>query len=59
MNKILKQFDLSDDQLQKLNEYMEMVLEANKYFNLTSITDKDLFVEKHIYDSLLILKYIE
>lgn len=40
----------------KIIKFMDFVLETNKKFNLTSITDKDIFYHKHIYDSLELLK---
>lgn len=40
-------------QVHALNSYMHHILEQNKYINLTAITDKLDFIEKHIVDSLL------
>lgn len=37
----------------QLEEYMNGVLEWNEKVNLTAITDRDEFVQKHIIDSLL------
>lgn len=49
----MKCINAPDKIKEKLNDYMELVLEYNKVMNLTGITDKDEFVEKHFYDSLL------
>lgn len=39
--------------LSQLNMFYEMVIEKNKQFNLTAITQKDEFATKHILDSVL------
>ena len=41
--------------LDLLWNYMHRVLETNKKFNLTAITDEDAFVEKMLFDSALVL----
>lgn len=43
----------------KILKYKELVLEWNKKFNLTAITDDEEFDIKHIYDCLLLLKLEE
>lgn len=60
MNEILKKyadenprlFGGSADGPDKLQKYMELVLEYNKSINLTAIKDEDEFVIKNIVDSL-------
>ncbi len=55
----LKKIDflsLDDDQIQKLNSYMEFTLEENSKFNLTRNDNKDDFILKNILDSLLIVR---
>ena len=47
-----------DDKLSKLNKYYEMLVEYNKFMNLTGITDKNQVYLKHFYDSLTIAKVI-
>lgn len=42
-----------------LLEYMNIVLEENRKFNLTSITEEDEFIEKNILDSLSGLKWFK
>lgn len=44
---------LDDDKIAKLLAYCDMVLETNKQFNLTAITDMNEFLIKHIADSLV------
>jgi len=39
--------------------YMEEILEKNEHINLTAITDKDEFIQKHYIDSLLAAGYDE
>lgn len=50
---------IDGDKLDKLFGYYEMVIEKNKVMNLTSITDEDEFITKHIIDSLSIVKSID
>ncbi len=47
--------NISVDQLDRLVEFIEILLEANKTTNLTAITDFKEAMVKHIYDSLLIM----
>ena len=49
---------ITDTQLQQLALHQEMVLEKNKYMNLTAITQPEEFAVKHIIDSLTLLPYI-
>lgn len=51
--------EISEDKVQKLFRYYEMVIDKNKVMNLTSIIDEDEFVTKHIIDSLSIVKSID
>lgn len=43
---------LNEDSIDALEAYYDAVIEANKEFNLTSITAKDEFVVKHLIDSI-------
>lgn len=36
-----------------LEQYMELVLERNQHVNLTAITEREAFIEKHYVDSLV------
>lgn len=49
---------LNDNQLEALSLYKEMLVEWNEKINLTAITDDEEIIEKHIIDSLEIVKYI-
>lgn len=50
--------DISKEQLDKLEQYYQIVIEKNKVMNLTGITEKKDFYLKHFYDSLTIHKII-
>lgn len=41
------------EQVEQLMAYMELVLEENKKFNLTAITQREEFIGKHLIDSIL------
>ncbi len=49
---------LTEDMVDTLEAYYDAVIEANKEFNLTSITLKDEFVIKHLIDSLAGVPFI-
>ena len=51
-------FEVTKTQHDSLERHKEMVLETNKYMNLTSITDPAEFDVKHIADSMALLPYI-
>ena len=42
----------TEEKLDQIYDFYEMVIEMNKVMNLTSITDHDDFMKKHIADSL-------
>lgn len=48
----------SQDNLDKLEQYYKILVEENKYMNLTGITEKTEVYLKHFYDSLTIIKVI-
>lgn len=50
--KLEEYVDLSDEKIEKFNNYMNLTLEWNEKINLTAITDKEEFVLKHFIDSL-------
>ena len=54
----LKEFGLTDAQIELFELYSNLLLEWNEKFNLTAITDKDDIIEKHFIDSLYLTKYI-
>ena len=49
---------LDEDSVDTLEAYYDAVVEANKEFNLTAITQKDEFVIKHLIDSLAGVPFI-
>jgi len=57
----LKKIDvgISVDTLSKLDEYYHILVEENKKYNLTAITEKEQVYLKHFYDSLCIIKIID
>ncbi len=50
--------EISDNQLEKFDKYMRLLLEWNEKINLTSIVEPDEVKIKHFLDSLTVLKYI-
>ena len=56
----LKKIDvgISADKLSKLEEYYHLLVEENKKYNLTAITEKKDVYLKHFYDSLTLVKII-
>lgn len=46
--------DISQEQIEKLDKFYEMLIEKNKVMNLTAITDFDDVLKKHFVDSLSI-----
>src|SRR6056297_2191024 len=52
-NLIPESIILDDPQIQKCVRHLELVLETNQQFNLTSITDPREAIIKHVIDSLL------
>ena len=51
--------ELNSKQLEKLYMYKELLIEWNEKINLTAITDDEEIIDKHIIDSLYIVKYIK
>ena len=50
---------LTEKQFQELEEYYNLLVEENKKYNLTSITEKEDVYLKHFYDCLTISKIIK
>ena len=48
-----KNFNLSDNQLEKFESYYNLLIEYNNKFNITAITDKKEVYIKHFIDSIL------
>ena len=51
--------DISDNQLDKFYQYMNLLLEWNEKINLTAITEHNEIILKHFIDSITISKYID
>ena len=51
--------NISEMQVEKFNEYMQLLLEWNEKINLTAITDESEIILKHFIDSLTVLKYVK
>lgn len=51
--------DLSEDQLEQLYDYMNILTEWNKVMNLTAITEPKEIIIKHFVDSLTVLNKID
>ena len=54
LKKVLEQYHIedADHKAALLEKYMELVLDRNQHVNLTAITDRDEFIQKHYADSL-------
>lgn len=51
--------ELDEKSLNQFETYMNLVIEWNDKINLTSITDREEFIIKHLYDSLTLLANVE
>ena len=51
--------EVTNEKLNQLDKYYEMLVEYNKVMNLTGITEKNEVYLKHFYDSLTIAKIID
>lgn len=51
--------ELNDKQIQQFITYYEMLVERNKYMNLTAITEYDEVINKHFIDSISLNKAID
>ena len=49
---------VTDEQVEKFYNYMDLLLEWNEKINLTAITQPEEVIEKHFSDSLTILDQI-
>lgn len=57
----LKESDiaLNDETLDKFDTFYELLVEWNKFMNLTAITDYEEVVLKHFIDSIILLKHFD
>jgi len=51
--------NLSENQLEKLLDYLELIIKWNKIHNLTAIKNPSEAVKKHLLDSLSIINFIK
>ena len=51
--------EVTDEKLNKLNKYYELLVSFNEKINLTAITLKEEVYLKHFYDSLTLVKIID
>ena len=51
--------DLSEENISKFFKFKDLLIETNKYMNLTSIIEDKEIILKHFIDSLTINKYID
>lgn len=61
MKKLMNEIDvdITENQIYKFYDYMNLLLEWNEKINLTAITKPDEIILKHFVDCLTIQKYIE
>gem|GEM_PF-545686 len=61
MRNILQKYDLqvSKDQYQILQKFIEIFIEKNAHINLSAIREPEAIWEKHIADSLIASKYFD
>ncbi len=57
--KLLEEFGLTKEQINKFEKYLNLLLEWNEKFNLTAITNKDEIEEKHFIDSIELVKFFD
>lgn len=55
----LSDIALSDEQVEKLTRYYELLIEWNEKMNLTALTEPEDVALKHFCDSILLLKYAD
>lgn len=51
--------ELSNEQIDKFNDYYKLLIEWNEKMNLTSITDKNEVIDKHFIDSVALYNYYD
>lgn len=61
LKSLLNQADIevTDSQVEKLDEYVRLLMSKNEELNLTSIRDRDEILIKHIVDSLMVTRSVE
>lgn len=51
--------EFTDEKINRLLEYLKLLIEYNSHTNLTAIREENGILEKHFIDSLLLQRYIE
>ena len=51
--------EIDDEKIDKLMEYLKLLMEYNSHTNLTAIRDEEGIIEKHFLDSILLMKHIK
>lgn len=61
MKEIFEQFNivLNDNQQEKFEKYLNLLLEYNQKFNITAITERNEIIIKHFIDSLLGKNFVD
>ena len=59
MNRVLDEFNITEEQYKLLDQYFELLVETNKVFNLTRVTEYEEVYIKHYYDSMLLFKCLD
>jgi 16S rRNA (guanine(527)-N(7))-methyltransferase RsmG len=59
LNELANKYTLTKAQTNKLNRYLELLIEWNTKFNLTAITDPSAIIKYHFDDSLALAKHID
>ena len=56
MQQLLEKYhiELSEEELEKFQKFLEIFMEKNSQINLSAIRDKDEIIEKHFIDSLML-----
>lgn len=58
-DQLREKFRLTEKQVAQLTEYAQLLIEWNKKFNVTAITDTAAIVQSHFYDSLCLADYVD
>lgn len=58
MEQVVSSLNFTNEQKEKFDKYYTLLVEENKKYNLTNITELDEVYIKHFYDSLMMGKFI-
>lgn len=59
MEEVIKKLNLSSREIEQFKIYYEFLIDENKKYNLTAITEKDEVYIKHFYDSVMLGNFID